>query len=176
MAATLNAPHRLDQVPLHWRAPAPGRQIGISVKIMKTFLMAFTAALVAAASVASAASIEGTRDIQRYQKAAGDDVSQMPASVLVDWQALGDQSLAVWTANNKPWLVRFEQPCHGLMQASNVALTSRDGNVAAGTDAVELGSERCKIATIQPIDYAKIVAMNATMRHYGEPLPQATGS
>ncbi len=143
---------------------------------MKTVVMVFAAALVAATSVASAASVEGTRDIQRYQKAAGNDVSQMPAGALVDWQALNDQSLAVWTANDKSWLVRFEQPCEGLMQAKNVALTSRDGKVAVGTDVVELGSERCKIATIQPVDYAKIVAMHHSMHHHNKPLPKATGA
>ena len=94
-----------------------------------------------------------------YEKAAQSDVSQMPAGSLVHWQALDSQSLAVWTSNDKPWLVRVDQPCQGLMQADTVALTSRDGNVKVGTDAVELGSTQCRIATIQPVDYSKIVAI-----------------
>ncbi len=132
---------------------------------MKSIVMAVAAALVTATSLASAASIEGARDIQKYQKAAESDVSQMPAT-MVDWQALDDQSLAVWTSNDKPWLVRTEQPCPGLMQTDSVALTSRDGEVAVGTDAVELGSTHCKIATIQPVDYSKIVAMHHGARHH----------
>lgn len=125
---------------------------------MKIITIAAAVALAGFGSVAAAKSIEGARDIQTYQNAAGDKVAQMPAQSLVDWQALDDQSLAVWTANDKPWLVRVEQPCNGLQQAGSVALTSHDGTVAAGTDAVQLGSEHCKIASIQPVDYSKIVA------------------
>ena len=156
---TSQAPIRLIRVPLLRGAPEPRRQIGISVKIMKSIVTAFAAALVASTSVTSAASIEGARDIRMYEKAAQSDVSQMPAGSLVHWQALDSQSLAVWTSNDKPWLVRVDQPCQGLMQADTVALTSRDGNVKVGTDAVELGSTQCRIATIQPVDYSKIVAI-----------------
>lgn len=142
---------------------------------MKSMMVvAFATALVATTSIASAASIQGARDIERFQKAAQSDVPQMPAGALVDWQALDDQTLAVWTANDKPWLVRVDQPCQGLMQADSVALTSRDGKVAAGTDAVELGGTHCKIATIQPVDYTKIVAMRHAERHHRSEHAQST--
>lgn len=125
----------------------------------------FPILLVGVALTASAASIEGARDIGRYQKAAGDNVSKMPAT-LVDWQALNGQSLTVWTASDKPWLVKVDSSCTGLTSADSVALTSRDGEVAVGTDYVELGSTHCKIASIQPVDYSKVVARHAMMRHH----------
>lgn len=135
---------------------------------MKRMLM-IAAALVAAGAcaAAAAASIEGSRDIQAYRNAAGEQVMQMPASTLVDWQALDDQSLTVWTASDKPWLVRLEGACEGLMHSDNVALTSRDGQVKVGTDYVELGSTHCKIASIQPIDYTRVAAVtHAGMHHH----------
>ncbi|MGB8377438.1 MAG: DUF6491 family protein [Rhodanobacteraceae bacterium] len=117
--------------------------------------------------VASASSIKGARDIQRYQNAAGSDVQQMPAAPMVDWQALDNHSLAVWTANDKPWLVRVQQPCNGLSSADSVAMTSTDGKVMVGTDAVRVGSAQCKIASIQPIDYAKVADLTGHLKHHG---------
>lgn len=124
-----------------------------------------SSALAGIALAASAASIEGSRDIENYQKAAGDDVSEMPAT-LVDWQALDGQSLAVWTANDKPWLVKVDSTCAGLASADSVALTSRDGKVAVGTDYVELGSTHCKIASIRPVDYTKVAGIHPMMSHH----------
>lgn len=125
----------------------------------------FSTLLGSVALTASAASVEGARDIHSYQQAAGDSVSRMPAT-LVDWQALDGQSLTVWTANDKPWLVKVDSSCAGLTSADSVALTSRDGEVAVGTDYVELGSTHCKIASIQPIDYSKVVARHAMMARH----------
>ena len=88
---------------------------------MKIMLQtALAAGLVAAFSLNAFAADqpEGRRDIARYEKAAGQTVTEMPLQSLVDWQALGDQSVAVWTANDKPWLVKVETPCDiGLSRA-----------------------------------------------------------
>lgn len=133
---------------------------------------------IAGAAVASPTHIiEGARDIQAYQKAAGSDVAQMPATSLVNWQALDDQSLAVWTASDKPWLVRVDQPCASLSQTDSVAMTSTDGNIVAGTDAVEVGNTHCKIASIQAVDFTRIASMRThAMRrmHAMEPNASAT--
>lgn len=132
---------------------------------MKRMMMAAAAAFaVGACTAAAAASIEGARDIQAYRNAAGEQVGQMPAASLVNWQALDDHSLAVWTANDKPWLVSVQAPCEGLMQSDNVALTSRDGQVKVGTDYVELGATHCKIASIQPVDYTQVAAVSHTSK------------
>ena len=135
---------------------------------MKRVAIAIATTLAATGCVvASAASIEGSRDIQKYEKAAGSDVQQMPASPLVDWQPLNDRSIAVWTASDKPWLVRVSQPCDGLKQADSVALTSSDGKVIVGTDAVKVGTAQCKIASIQPVDYAKVATLTSHLKHHG---------
>ena len=136
---------------------------------MKNTAIAVAAGLfvgIAGIAVAAPANrIEGARDIQAYQEAAGSDVAQMPATSLVNWQALDDQSLAVWTASDKPWLVRVEQPCAGLMQTDSVAMTSTGGNIVAGTDAVEVGGTHCRIASIQAVDFSRIEAMRAQPGH-----------
>jgi Family of unknown function (DUF6491) len=127
------------------------------MKIMlQTTLAAGLLAALCAGSFA-ATQPEGWRDITRYEKAAGATVPDMPFKSLVDWQALDDHSVAVWTANDKPWLVRVDTPCGaGLMHADDIAFTSQNGNVTAGTDYLKVGDQRCKVASIQPVDYRQV--------------------
>lgn len=119
-----------------------------------------TVLLVGMAGIASARSVEGARDIRAYEKAAQSSVPNMPATQLVDWQALDGQTLAVWTANDKPWLVRVDQPCDGLMNAKSVSMTSENSQITSGTDSVKFGGSSCKINSIQPVDYQKVAAMH----------------
>ncbi|NCT67967.1 MAG: hypothetical protein GXC76_10040 [Rhodanobacteraceae bacterium] len=136
---------------------------------MKKLAIALTAAALAGVSfVAAAARIEGTRDIKRYEQAAGAAVDQMPGGSMVDWQALDDRSLAVWTANDKAWLVRTDEACGNLMHTSSVQLTSRGGVIKSGSDSVEVGDTHCKIASIQPVDYSRLMAMDhrSSMSHH----------
>ncbi len=144
---------------------------------MKSMLMAGAVAIAVTASAAAAANtVEGSRDIARYQKAAGSEVTQMPLPALVDWQALDDQSLAVWTAHDKPWLVRVEAPCAGLKDSDDVMLTVHGGHVMAGSDYVEVGSGYCKIASIQPVDYAQVAHLNRMSKHkHRQAAKQASG-
>jgi len=132
---------------------------------MKIMLQtALAAGLVAAFSLNAfgADQPEGRRDIARYEKAAGQTVTEMPLQSLVDWQALGDQSVAVWTANDKPWLVKVETPCDiGLSRAENIAFTSEAGAVKSGVDYLEVGSQKCKVASIQPVDYQQVAEASA---------------
>lgn len=128
---------------------------------MKRSVLAVVTATSFAAIVAATAAeprVEGQRDIERFQRAAGDEVQTMALPALVDWQALDDSALAVWTANDQPWLVRTQGPCEGLTKAESVALTARDGEVKVGTDYVELGATHCKIASIRSVDYKRVAA------------------
>ncbi len=113
-----------------------------------------------ATGLAAAANVEGSRDIQTYQKAAEGAVSSMPATPLVDWQALDAHTLAVWTANNKPWLVDVSPACQGLMEASAIRFTSRDNRVTAGTDELKLGDSSCKVESIRPVDYKQVAQLH----------------
>lgn len=126
---------------------------GIAIAVAATLLVGMT-------SVASARSIEGARDIHAYQRAAESSVPNMPAGPLVDWQALDGQTLAVWTANDKPWLVSVDQSCAGLMKARSVSLTSENSEITAGTDSVKVGDTSCKIESIRPVDYQKVAAVH----------------
>lgn len=109
---------------------------------------------------------EGRRDISTFEKAAGANVQEMPATALVDWQALGDHSVAVWTANDKPWLVKVDAPCDSAVDgAGNIALTSVGGAVKVGESYLEVGDQHCKVASIQPIDYTRIASVAHTHAH-----------
>lgn len=129
------------------------------------------AALIAGVAIAAgafaASGPEGSRDISMFEKAAGADVQEMPATALVDWQALDDHSVAVWTANDKPWLVKVDAPCDSAVNgAGNIALTSVDGSVKVGQSYLEVGDQHCKVASIQPIDYTRIAAVSHTHAHH----------
>lgn len=121
-------------------------------------MMVGAAVLVGVAGTAAARSIEGARDIKTYEKAAGSEVTTMPASPMVNWQALDDHTLAVWTSHDKPWLVAVDPSCSGLMSAKNVAFTSRSNQITAGTDSLKLGNTDCKVESIKPVDYKQVAA------------------
>ncbi|MBN8727502.1 MAG: hypothetical protein J0H15_07330 [Xanthomonadales bacterium] len=132
---------------------------------MKRIAIAIAATLLAGtAGLATAAGqMEGSRDIHSYQKAAGADVSTMPAGPMVDWQALDGHTLAVWTANDKPWLVNVDQSCMGLKSAKSVSFTSRGNQITAGTDSLKFGDTSCKVDSIRPVDYKQVASMH---RHH----------
>lgn len=126
--------------------------------------MIIAASLLATATgLAAAANMEGSRDIQAYQKAAESAVTTMPATTLVDWQALDAHTVAVWTANDKPWLVDVGASCQGLMDASAIRFTSHDNRITAGTDELKLGNTSCKVETIRPVDYKQVAQVH---RHH----------
>ena len=136
---------------------------------MKKIAIALTTVFAVGASAAMAAApIEGSRDIKQYERAAGAQVAQMPGGSMVNWQALDNNSLAVWTAHDKPWLVHTEQACGDLLHNSGVKLSSTGGVIKSGTDYVEVGGTRCKIASIQPVDYSRLMAMEhrPSMSHH----------
>lgn len=127
-----------------------------------TLLMA-SPVLVLAATPTPSKSVqqaEGSGDLATYKHAAMAEVEQMPMTSLVDWQALDGSSLVVWTSNEKPWLLTMNRDCPGLRQANELKLSSVAGMVTTDTDAVEIGSERCSISKIQPVDYKKVAHMH----------------
>lgn len=129
-------------------------------------IMVAAALLVGASGVCAARSMEGARDIQTYQKAAQSDVPTMPSSPLVDWQALDGHTLAVWTSNDKPWLVNVDQSCNNLMHAKSLEFTSTSSQIKAGTDSVKFGDTQCKIESIQPVEYSKVAAAHRRSMHH----------
>jgi len=129
---------------------------------MKRIAITIAATLLAgAAGVAAAAGqTEGSRDIQAYRKAAGTEVSTMPAGPMVDWQALDGHTLAVWTANDKPWLVGVDDSCDGLASSKAVRFTSHDREVTAGRDSLRTDKGECRVDSIRPVDYRQVAQMH----------------
>lgn len=135
---------------------------------MKRIAIAIAATLLAgtAGMATAAGQMEGSRDIHAYQKAAEAEVSTMPAGPMVDWQALDGHTLAVWTSNDKPWLVSVDSSCSGLASARSVEFTSQGREITAGKDSLKVGNSDCRVESIRPVNYQKVAQIHREhMKH-----------
>lgn len=69
------------------------------------------------------------------------------------FRTLGNKELVVWTTYNDAYLIRVLDPCNQLRFANRVGLTSTSKTVNRHFDFVLADHERCRIDTIQHIDY-----------------------
>lgn len=73
--------------------------------------------------------------------------------------AKGNDALALWTGVNQVYLITVDSPCLRLEYANAIALTSISRNVNARMDYVKYGrGNRCRITTIQKVDYKAMLA------------------
>jgi hypothetical protein len=70
-----------------------------------------------------------------------------------EFRTLGDKELVIWTTINDAYLIRVLDPCNQLRFANRVGLTSTQKSVDRRFDFVLADHERCRIDTIQHIDY-----------------------
>jgi hypothetical protein len=78
-----------------------------------------------------------------------------------NWEALGDDALAVWTRPNQAWLLELYGPCDGLQYSVAIGLTDHLGQVEAGYDEVRVSHPSpiripCRIRSIRPLDVSGI--------------------
>lgn len=74
------------------------------------------------------------------------------------WISLGSSKLVVWTQINTAYLLTVREPCPDLPFAMNIGLTAGAGTVHRGFDAVQVGSDRCIITEIRPVNYKDLKA------------------
>lgn len=75
------------------------------------------------------------------------------------WQPLGATHVAVWVAVNQAYMLTVEDGCPNLEWASDIGVTSQAPHVVSRRfDYVTFDHQRCHIAQIQPIDYARMKA------------------
>ena len=70
------------------------------------------------------------------------------------FRTLGNKDVVIWTKYNDAYLVRVLDPCIQLRFANRIGLTSTSNTVSRRFDFVLVDHERCRIDTIQHIDYA----------------------
>lgn len=128
------------------------------------------AALLALAAVAPAqAMTDSERErLAEYERFAGEPVKDMPFWRLQSYESLGNEAVVVWTGVNKAWLIKVLPPCTDLPWAKAVGLSSTNHRVSAKFDHVVAGSDRCNIASIQPVDDKAVRAARKEKREGGD--------
>jgi hypothetical protein len=69
------------------------------------------------------------------------------------FRTLGGQDLVIWTTINDAYLIKVLEPCLNLPFANRVDLTSAARTVTRSIDWVVFDRGRCRIDTIQHVDY-----------------------
>jgi hypothetical protein len=109
------------------------------------------------------------KNLTRFEQFAGAPVESFDMSSLYQWQSLGPDRLAVWSAVNKVWLLKVSQPCIRLEDTNAIKITSQmTHKVTARFDYVDFAAQHCQIQEIRPVDYL-------AMRH-AEAAPKKSGS
>lgn len=87
-----------------------------------------------------------------FERHAGAPVRDFHFWDIDHWEALGADTIVVWTRVNEAWLIRVKRPCNGLEYASVVGLSSTNNRVSRSFDAVLFEHQRCRIDEIRPVD------------------------
>ena len=128
-----------------------------------SFLFAFFFLVFPAAFVQADTRATEEKNLARFEKFAGAPVESFDMWQLYQWQSLGPDRLAVWSAVNKVWLLKVSQPCIRLEDTNAISITSQMAHkVTARFDYVDFAAQHCQIQEIRPVDYL-------AMRKAGEP-------
>ncbi|HZP68081.1 MAG TPA: DUF6491 family protein [Rudaea sp.] len=120
---------------------------------MRTLLLTAAMFAVAGTAVADTRATED-KNLARYQQYAGTSVDNFPMWNMYQWQSLGPDWLAVWTAVNDVYLLKVSQPCIRLEDAKGIQVTSQMAHqVTRRLDYVNFGTQHCQIVEIRPVDY-----------------------
>ena len=94
------------------------------------------------------------KNLTRFEQFAGAPVESFDMWSLYQWQSLGPDRLAVWSAVNDVWLLKVSQPCIRLEDTSAIKITSQmTHKVTARFDYVDFAAQHCQIQEIRPVDY-----------------------
>jgi len=94
------------------------------------------------------------KNLARFEQFAGAPVESFDMWSLYQWQSLGPDRIAVWSAVNKVWLLKVSQPCIRLEDTRAIKITSQmTHKVTARFDYVDFAAQHCQIQEIRPVDY-----------------------
>ena len=90
--------------------------------------------------------------LAEFERHAGAPVEDFRFWSMDSWEALGRETLVVWTRPNEAWLLRVDTPCRDIEWANTIGLTSSVGRVHTRFDSVVFEHQRCRINEIRPVD------------------------
>ena len=97
----------------------------------------------------------GQRD--RYHQYAGSPVDHITHLGSFDsWTPIDKYELVVWASINDAYLITVEPTCGDVMFTDHIGLTQTAGTVSQKFDFVKVGHLKCRITSIQPIDYLRM--------------------
>jgi len=117
------------------------------------------------------------KNLARFEQFAGPPVESFDMWSLYQWQSLGPDRLAVWSAVNKVWLIKVSQPCIRLEDTHAIKITSQmTHKVTARFDYVDFAAQHCQIQEIRPVDYLAMRKSGKTAKTNGKPGAQDSGA
>lgn len=94
------------------------------------------------------------KELERYQKFAGDPIDEFQMFELWQWQVVGPLKLLLWSTVKDVYLVTLDKTCNRLEWTNGLSVTQNmKWKVTKTFDFVDFGAQHCKIVEIRPIDY-----------------------
>lgn len=106
-----------------------------------------------------------TQALAGYMEYAQPPVERFRFWKLRDWELVGDYQLVVWPNRREAYLLTVDKPCSELRWAHAIGISSTGQTVQRRLDTVNVGTQKCRIMEIRPIDYA---AMKRDRRRAGQ--------
>jgi hypothetical protein len=125
------------------------------VPILNRWLASVAAAAVLAGCVAvPAPPAPPSKEAQLYLKYSGPPIDAFTYLGRYDgFRSLGGPYLVIWTTFRDAYLIKVRDPCIELPFADKVGLTSTSRTVNRRFDFVLVRQDRCRIGTIQRVDF-----------------------
>ena len=93
----------------------------------------------------------------RYHRYAGPPVDHITHLGSFDsWTPIDKHELVVWANINDAYLITVEPSCEDIMFTDRIGLTQTHSTVSQKFDFVKVGHLKCRIKSIQPIDYLQM--------------------
>ncbi|MBN1471217.1 MAG: hypothetical protein JW925_05520 [Syntrophaceae bacterium] len=93
----------------------------------------------------------------RYHEYAGASVESITHLGLFDgWTPIDKYELVVWTNINDAYLITVEPPCEDILFADRIRITKTGSTMYQKFDFVEVDRWKCRIESIQPVDYLQM--------------------
>jgi hypothetical protein len=108
---------------------------------------------------AVAVGVQAKKPRTDYAAYAGEPIPEFKFSQLYNWQRTGDRQMVVWTKPSTAYLLTLRHDCDALAGRVTVEIGGVDGiqgRLQAGMGDVIVGTLRCRVDTIQPLDLARL--------------------
>jgi hypothetical protein len=101
-------------------------------------------------------------ELARFERFAGDPVTEVQHFDFRHFEVLGRTTMAVWGRPGQVYLLTLTPPCTELQWANAVALRTSFDNLHVGHDYVIARGQRCFLDSIRPVDEPALQASRKT--------------